>query len=95
MDPAKLRDRPANDLLRRPTEHSLGLLGPARHPELRVELDDRQWRVIKVRAHVLLALRGAFTASLANRTPFHAQARVRRADGKWRWIETFSQPRLD
>ncbi|HXJ85167.1 MAG TPA: PAS domain-containing protein [Candidatus Methylomirabilis sp.] len=48
-----------------------------------------------MRAHVLLALRGAFTASLANRTPFHAQARVRRADGKWRWIETFSQPRLD
>ncbi len=36
----------------------------------------------------------AFRAALDVRTSFHAEARVRRADGTWRWIESFGAPRL-
>jgi PAS domain S-box-containing protein len=36
----------------------------------------------------------AFTASVRDRRPFHAQARVKRADGQWRWIESWGRPRL-
>jgi PAS domain S-box-containing protein len=34
-----------------------------------------------------------FLRALRERTPFHAQARVARADGAWRWIESFGAPR--
>jgi PAS domain S-box-containing protein len=37
---------------------------------------------------------GAFMGALAERAPFHAQARVRRADGEWRWVESFGRPRF-
>jgi PAS domain S-box-containing protein len=36
----------------------------------------------------------AFLQALREGTPFHAVARVRRADGEWRWIESFGAPRL-
>ncbi|MEZ5410107.1 MAG: SpoIIE family protein phosphatase [Acidimicrobiales bacterium] len=36
----------------------------------------------------------AFRAAVAGRQPFHATARVRRADGEWRWIESWGQPRF-
>lgn len=35
-----------------------------------------------------------FMDSLREQQPFRAQARVRRADGQWRWIESYSQPRF-
>jgi len=35
-----------------------------------------------------------FQACSQARRPFHAQARVRRVDGEWRWIESSAQPRL-
>lgn len=38
--------------------------------------------------------RGEFLACLDARRPFHAEARVRRADGEWRWLESWGWPRL-
>jgi PAS domain S-box-containing protein len=35
-----------------------------------------------------------FMECLRERRPFHAQARVRRHDGEWRWIESYGQPRF-
>ncbi|WP_349367720.1 PAS domain-containing protein [Salinarimonas sp.] len=35
-----------------------------------------------------------FLARFAAREPFRAQARVRRADGAWRWIESWGEPRF-
>jgi PAS domain S-box-containing protein len=35
-----------------------------------------------------------FVSSLQERRPFSAEARVRRADGQWRWIESHAEPRL-
>src|SRR5688572_4570288 len=37
----------------------------------------------------------AFKTAVESRRPFHARARVRRADGQWRWIESSGTPRLD
>jgi PAS domain S-box-containing protein len=34
-------------------------------------------------------------ACLREQRPFHAQARFRRADGQWRWMECWAKPRLD
>ena len=36
----------------------------------------------------------AFRAAVSGREAFHATARVRRADGEWRWIESWGQPRF-
>lgn len=35
-----------------------------------------------------------FEESLAQRTTFHAQARAKRADGEWRWLESWGKPRF-
>ena len=37
---------------------------------------------------------GAFAESLRTRSAFYAQARVRRADGEWRWIASYGAPRF-
>ncbi|MFL6655445.1 MAG: ATP-binding protein [Sulfurifustis sp.] len=34
-----------------------------------------------------------FFKALKERQPFRAQARIKRADGQWRWIESYGQPR--
>ena len=36
----------------------------------------------------------AFQQAIEQRSPFRAQARVRRADGEWRWIACHAEPRL-
>lgn len=36
---------------------------------------------------------GTFVKAVEERTAFHAQARVRRADGEWRWISSYAEPR--
>ncbi|MCL5281770.1 MAG: PAS domain S-box protein [Planctomycetes bacterium] len=36
----------------------------------------------------------SFMLSLKEHRPFSAEARVRRADGQWRWIESHAEPRL-
>ncbi len=35
-----------------------------------------------------------FLTSLREQKSFHAEARVRRADGEWRWVESFGVPRF-
>lgn len=35
---------------------------------------------------------GAYMRAVEEEKPFHARARVRRADGAWRWIESFGSP---
>ncbi len=37
---------------------------------------------------------GLFDQAHAEQRRYHAQARVRRVDGQWRWIESFGQPRF-
>ena len=37
----------------------------------------------------------AFETAVTTRQPFHHEARVRRADGQWRWLESWATPRLD
>jgi PAS domain S-box-containing protein len=36
----------------------------------------------------------AFFTALNNRAAFHAQARVKRHDGQWRWIESWGAPKI-
>jgi PAS domain S-box-containing protein len=36
----------------------------------------------------------AFLHSVRERTQFRAEARVRRADGEWRWVASFGEPRI-
>ncbi len=36
----------------------------------------------------------AFNRSLRERTPFQAEQRSRRADGEWRWLESYAEPRF-
>ncbi|MCW8194655.1 PAS domain S-box protein [Proteobacteria bacterium 005FR1] len=35
-----------------------------------------------------------FMKAVARREPFHAQARVKRADGQWRWFDSWGKPRF-
>jgi PAS domain S-box-containing protein len=35
-----------------------------------------------------------FLACIRDRRPFHAEARVKRADGAWRWVESWGRPRF-
>jgi two-component system, sensor histidine kinase and response regulator len=37
---------------------------------------------------------GRFLFAVRERTPFRAEARVRRSDGEWRWIASYAEPRL-
>ena len=37
---------------------------------------------------------GRFLLAVQERTPFRAEARVRRSDGEWRWIASYAEPRL-
>ncbi len=37
---------------------------------------------------------GAFQRAVREHTSFKAEARVRRADGEWRWVGTYAKPRL-
>jgi len=36
----------------------------------------------------------AFLRAVREQTPFQREARARRADGEWRWIETYAEPRF-
>ena len=35
-----------------------------------------------------------FLACVRARRPFHAEVRARRADGQWRWLESWGRPRF-
>ncbi len=59
-----------------------------------VEITTKGWQPL-IHPDDAPAYVGAYMASLSGRTPFRAEARARRADGEWRWIESVGQPRLD
>ena len=40
------------------------------------------------------AYAGEFSACVRGRRPFHAEVRVRRFDGEWRWLESRARPRF-
>jgi PAS domain S-box-containing protein len=40
------------------------------------------------------AYSGRFLEAVRRKTAFHATARVRRADGEWRWVESYGVPRF-
>ncbi len=40
------------------------------------------------------AYTAAYVEALRDRKPFHAEVRIRRRDGQWRWVESFGQPRF-
>jgi len=37
---------------------------------------------------------GAFQRAIEDHTSFRAEARVRRADGEWRWVASYAEPRF-
>ena len=51
------------------------------------------WRVL-VHPDDQEAYIGEFLSCERNRSPFHAEARVRRADGQWRWVDSFGNPQF-
>jgi PAS domain S-box-containing protein len=57
------------------------------------ELCARKWRPV---LHPDDASRyfEAFDESIEQRTPFRAEARIRRADGEWRWVGSYAKPRF-
>jgi PAS domain S-box-containing protein len=56
------------------------------------EIDPDTWQML-VDPETSAAYVDEFLACLRSRRPFHAEARVRRADGQWRWIESWGRPR--
>jgi PAS domain S-box-containing protein len=57
------------------------------------ELQALGWRSL-VHPDDQAAYAAAYERAATAREPFRAQARVRRADGTWRWIESYGRPRL-
>jgi len=47
-----------------------------------------------VHSQDLAAYASEFSACVRDRRPFHAEVRVRRFDGEWRWIESRAHPRF-
>jgi PAS domain S-box-containing protein len=59
----------------------------------RTEMRDERWRML-VHPEDAEAYTRAFSESVRDQRAFHAEARVRRADGQWRWIESWARPRF-
>jgi PAS domain S-box-containing protein len=57
------------------------------------EINDERWRLL-THPDDGTAYADAFLASVRDREPFHAEVRVRRGDGAWRWLESWAQPRF-
>ena len=60
-------------------------------PFERLEAD--QWRSLLHPADASEFV-GAFQLALKEQKPFQAEYRVRRADGEWRWLESYASPRF-
>jgi PAS domain S-box-containing protein len=60
----------------------------------RAQMHGGQWRML-MHPDDADAYAAAFQESLAVQDPFHAEVRVRRADGEWRWLESWARPRHD
>jgi len=57
------------------------------------EWADDAWRKL-VHPEDADAYIAAFEACVRDKRPFNQQARVRRADGQWRWVESWAEPRF-
>ena len=60
----------------------------------REEMKGGRWRLLMHLQDEAPCL-AAFEQSVRARAPFHAECRVRRADGEWRWIESWGRPHFD
>ena len=60
------------------------------HPEHAREIDWKHLLHPEDSTHYL----SAFFAAIHEQRPFHAETRVRRFDGEWRWIASFGSPRF-
>ena len=60
----------------------------------REKMRDDHWRVL-VHEDDPDVYGDEFAACVRERQPFHAQVRVRRTDGQWRWLESWGRPRFD
>ena len=57
------------------------------------QIKDDKWQAV-VHLEDMTEYVGRFKDSFSKQKPFSAQARVRRADGEWRWIESRAEPRF-
>ncbi len=57
------------------------------------EVEGRGWQPL-IHPDDSPAYLAAFHSAVAGQTAFRAEARVRRADGEWRWIDSYAEPRL-
>lgn len=60
----------------------------------REEMRDGRWRLLMHPAEEQHYV-AEFEACVRDARPFHATTRVRRADGEWRWLESWARPRFD
>ena len=60
----------------------------------RDEMNGDRWRSI-LHPDDAAAYTAEFERCVAQRVPFHAEVRARRADGEWRWMESWGSPRYD
>ena len=59
----------------------------------REEMTGARWQML-MHPDDAEAYSSAFLACVRDRRPFHGEVRVRRADGQWRWIESWARPRF-
>ena len=59
----------------------------------RADMQDDRWRNL-IHPEDAEGYAAEFMACTRERRPFHREVRVRRADGEWRWVESWAQPRF-
>jgi PAS domain S-box-containing protein len=60
----------------------------------REQMRDGRWQVL-IHPDDMQAYVEGFLDCVRGRRPFHAECRVRRGDGQWRWMENWARPRFD
>lgn len=60
----------------------------------RAEISPRRWQML-VHPEDREGYVAAFHEAVRERRPFHHEVRIRRADGEWRWFESWGRPRFD
>ena len=59
----------------------------------RAEMIEHRWQIL-MHPEDAESYRARFVAAVHERTEFEADVRVKRADGEWRWIRSWAQPRF-
>jgi PAS domain S-box-containing protein len=57
------------------------------------ELDGDKWQML-IHPEDAPGFVAVFQRAILERAPFQCEARVRRADGEWRWLRTYAEPRF-